>query len=591
MGAVQDLVTDRMDVWASAIRRRSTAGRGTSKKLELYGVRKLRELILELAVRGLLVQQDSVHEPASELLKQIAAEKAKLLEEGKIKKDKPLPPIDAEEMPYELPQGWEWVRIVDVGYDFGQKVPSQNFTYVDVGAIDNRLGIIQSPTILSANEAPSRARKIVKNGTIIYSTVRPYLLNIAIVQKDFDPEPIASTAFAVIHPFTNVSSDYVYRYLRSPTFVSYVEGVQTGIAYPAINDKQFFSGLLPLPPTAEQHQIVAKVDELMNLCDELEKQTEASLDAHQTLVTTLLNALTCAADQEHFTSAWQRISAHFDTLITTDDSLDQLKQTILQLAVMGKLVPQDPDDEPADVLLERMKKERKELVKQGILKNLPPLPELDSGKKSIVLPMGWSWGFIPQVVANEKYAIKRGPFGSAIRKDFFVPNGYKVYEQQHAIRDDFSLGDYYIREDKFHELRAFEVKSNDIIISCSGTVGKVAVAPSWMEPGLINQALLKLTLNERALSNDYFKILFPAYYMKTETLSELQGTAQKNMVSVETLKDEAFPLPPLAEQHRIVAKVDALMVLCDQLKARLRDAQITQLHLADALTEKALAEA
>ncbi|MGV6818763.1 MAG: restriction endonuclease subunit S [Thiotrichales bacterium] len=112
-----------------------------------------------------------------------------------------------------------------------------------------------------------------------------------------------------------------------------------------------------------------------------------------------------------------------------------------------------------------------------------------------------------------------------------MPSGYKVYEQQNAIKDDFSLGQYYITDEKFNELRSFEVRPNDIIISCSGTVGKVAIAPSWMEPGIINQALLKLSLNENALTNRYFKILFPAFYMKTETLSELQGTAQKNMVS------------------------------------------------------------
>ena len=218
-----------------------------------------------------------------------------------------------------------------------------------------------------------------------------------------------------------------------------------------------------------------------------------------------------------------------------------------------------------------------------MIKRQKPFTEIDDNERPFELPEGWEWAFIPQVVTNDTYAIKRGPFGSSIKKDFFVPSGLKVYEQQHAINDNFSLGEYYIDEKKFNELRAFEVKPNDLIISCSGTVGKVAIAPSWMEPGIINQALLKLSLNQNALINDYFKILFPAFYMKTETLSDLQGTAQKNMVSVSDLKKIPFPLPPLAEQHRIVVKVDELMALCDQLEQQQTDSNATHQTLVKTL--------
>ena len=246
--------------------------------------------------------------------------------------------------------------------------------------------------------------------------------------------------------------------------------------------------------------------------------------------------------------------------------IKKLRELILELAVRGKLVPQDPNDEPASVLLERMAAEKAQLVKEKKIKKPKALPEIVEDEEPFALPEGWAFGFMPQVVANNKYAIKRGPFGSALKKAYFVSSGKKIYEQQHAINDDFSLGHYYISDEKFEELKAFEVKPNDLIISCSGTVGKVAIAPSWMEGGVINQALLKLTLNENALTNNYFKILFLAFFMQTETLSDLQGTAQKNMVSVDILKNEPFPLPPLAEQHRIVAKVDELMALCDLLE-------------------------
>lgn len=586
--SAQQLITEHIDQWTSTIKTKNPQGRGSSKKRELYGIKKLRELILELAVRGKLVPQDPNDEPASVLLERIAAEKAQLIKDKKIKKQKLLPEITKEEKPFELPTGWEWLRLTDAGHDWGQKTPEDEFKYIDVGSINKELGIIINPKELSANEAPSRARKIVKNGTIIYSTVRPYLLNIAVINDDFYPEPIASTAFAILHPFSGLTASFIYRYLRSPAFITYVESVQTGIAYPAINDKQFFSGIVPVPPTSEQHRIVAKVDELMALCDQLEQQTESSLDAHKLLVDTMLSTLTDARDANELSDNWARLADHFDTLITTDYAVELLKQTILQLAVMGKLVPQDPNDEPASELLKRIAAEKEQLVIDKKIKKQKPLPKASEEEKSFEVPNGWVSAYIPQVVASNKYAIKRGPFGSALKKAYFVASGYKVYEQQHAINDDFYRGEYYVDESKFTELSAFSVHPNDLIISCSGTVGRVAVAPRDMQPGIINQALLKITLNERALTNQYFKILFPAFYMKTKTLNELKGTAQKNMVSVDTLKKEPFPLPSLAEQHRIVAKVDELMTLCDQLKAQLNNAQTTQLHLSDALVDRAL---
>ncbi len=201
--------------------------------------------------------------------------------------------------------------------------------------------------------------------------------------------------------------------------------------------------------------------------------------------------------------------------------IKKLRELILELAVRGKLVPQDPSDEPATVLLERVTKYKLDLVKEKKLKKQKKLPTLEeAGVSAKSLPTGWTWAFMPQVIANDDYAIKRGPFGSALKKAFFVSDGYKVYEQQHAINSDFFRGEYYVAEDKFNELIAFEVKPYDLIISCSGTVGKVAIAPENMERGIINQALLKISLNTEVLTNEYFKILFPAFFMQTETLTD-----------------------------------------------------------------------
>lgn len=251
---------------------------------------KLRQAILQEAVQGKLVPQDPTDEPASELLKRIKTEKERLIRENnKIQKEKSLPPISDEEIPYELPEGWVWCRLGGIYYNLGQKKPEKRFTYIDVSAIDKEHGIISDNfEILEPENAPSRARKIVKKGTVIYSTVRPYLLNIAIVDGDFNPMPIVSTAFAVMYPFEVVLNKYLFYYLRSKPFVEFVESKMVGMAYPAISDSQLNMGLFPLPPLNEQKRIVAKVDELMRLCDELEEQLRQSKEESERLMQAVL---------------------------------------------------------------------------------------------------------------------------------------------------------------------------------------------------------------------------------------------------------------------------------------------------------------
>jgi len=246
-------------------------------------VAKMRELVLELAVTGKLVAQDKRDDPASSLLESVEAERAKLVAARKIK-TRPVSPVEPEEQPFEVPLTWAWARLSDVGYELGQKVPDKRFTYIDVGGIDSDKGrISERVEQLEPNEAPSRARKLVIRGTVIYSTVRPYLRNIAIVDQDFDPEPIASTAFGILHPYAGINNRYLFYWLRSGPFTAYVEQGMKGMAYPAINDEKFYSGYIPLPPLAEQKQIVAKVDELMALCDRLEAQQQERETRHAAL--------------------------------------------------------------------------------------------------------------------------------------------------------------------------------------------------------------------------------------------------------------------------------------------------------------------
>lgn len=576
-----EVITNNLDLWSSALLTKSTAGRGSNGKLEAYGIKKLRELILELAVRGKLVLQDSNDEPARELLKRVAADKAKMVKEGRIRKEKDFLAIAGDEIPFNVPAGWEWVRINDVGHDWGQKTPDAKFTYIDVSAIDNSSGVISLPTLLSAADAPSRARKIVTNGTVIYSTVRPYLKNICVIEEDYSPEAIASTAFAVLHPFQGMPGKFFALYFRSPEFVKYVEKVQTGIAYPAINDKQFYGGLVPIPPLAEQHRIVAKVDELMVLCDQLEQQQTDSIAAHQTLVETLLGTLTRVESQQEFSVAWTRIASHFDTLFTTETSIDQLKQTILQLAVMGKLVPQDPNDEPASVLLKRIQAEKAKLIAEGKLKKDKPLARIEDEEKPFELPNNWKWVRLGEALNKISDGTHHSPTNTAT-------GDFKYISAKNIKPWGLDLTDVtYVTAEVHQEIYSrCDPELGDVLYIKDGATTGIGTINSLSEPFsmLSSVALLKPSLG---IKNTYLLKTMVAPLFYDEMRAGMTGVAITR-VTLSKLNDAIIPLPPLAEQQRIVARVDELMALCDALKARLADAQSTQLHLADAIVEQAV---
>ncbi|MBI4990212.1 MAG: restriction endonuclease subunit S [Rhodocyclales bacterium] len=578
-----EVITDNLDLWTSALLTKSTAGRGSNGKLEAYGIKKLRELILELAVRGKLVPQDQSDEPARELLKRVAADKAKMVKEGKIRKEKDFPAITDEEIPFNVPGGWEWARINDVGHDWGQKTPDAKFIYIDVSAIDNTAGVISSPGLLSAADAPSRARKIVTKGTVIYSTVRPYLKNICVIEEDYSPEAIASTAFAVLHPFQDMPGKFFALYFRSPEFVKYVEKVQTGIAYPAINDKQFYGGLVPIPPSAEQHRIVAKVDELMALCDQLERQQTDRLAAHQTLVETLLGTLTRVASQQEFNVAWARIANHFDTLFTTEASIDQLKQTTLQLAVMGKLVPQDPNDVPASVLLKRIQVEKAKLIAEGKIKKDKPLSPVADEDKPITQPPGWEWVRLGEIAET----IRGVTYGKSEASDVPQAN-YVPLLRGNNINQTLNFDNQvFVPKQLLND--AQYVKAGDIVIAMSSgsadLVGKAAQATEDFEGGFGAFCGVIRPVSDELHS--YFGFFFQTPLYRNRAAGHGKGIGINNLqkTALQTLE---IPLPPLDEQHRIVAKVDELIALCDALKARIQDAQTTQIHLADAIVEQAV---
>ena len=234
----------------------------------------MQKSLLQHAIEGKLVEQRAEEGTAEELFAQIQAEKQRLVAEGKLKKQKPLPEITEEEKPFDIPESWKWVRLGEVIYNPGQVKPTEKFCYIDIGSIDNehqKLGTKEN--VIEASKAPSRARKIVQFSDIIYATVRPYLHNMAIIDREFTHKPIASTGFAVMTCCKGIFNKYLFNLLLSPYFDSYANATDNakGVAYPAINDDKLYKAILPLPPLAEQKRIVARLEELLPLCDRLKK--------------------------------------------------------------------------------------------------------------------------------------------------------------------------------------------------------------------------------------------------------------------------------------------------------------------------------
>lgn len=542
---------------------------------------RLRRFILDLAVRGKLVEQDPRDEPASELLKRIQTERERLVKAGEIRKANSFQKVEADEVSFSLPAGWEWVRIRQVTSDRGQVEPNNVFTYVDVTAINKELGRVADVKVLSASDAPSRARKLVKRGDVLYSCVRPYLLNIAVVENEIVPPPIASTAFAVLNGFGLVLPKYLWIVLRSPFMVVCVEGRMRGQAYPAINDSDFAQLPLPLPPLAEQHRIVAKVDELMVLCDRLEAKQVERESRRDRLVVSSLNRLNNGEDADAFRDHARFYFNHLAHLTTKPEHIQQLRQAILNLAVRGKLVPQDLNDEPVSELLEKVAVQKGKAG--GARTGRDWVGDLTKPvDQAFYIPKGWAWTRI----ANAVERVTVGYVGSM--KQYYVEDGIPFLRSQNVRANRFREDGLINISRKFHQtISKSALAPGDVVVVRSGNVGTACVIP----PSLLEANCSDLVVVKRPTGVHPNYICF---YLNSLAATHIQaGTVgvaltHFNTKSVATMP---LPLPPLAEQQRIVAKVDELMALCDKLEAQLTTTQTESRRLLEAVLHEALAPA
>ncbi|ANS43098.1 restriction endonuclease subunit S [Serratia inhibens] len=577
--AVEKLITDHIDIWSSALQTRSTAGRGNNGKIDLYGIKKLRELILELAVRGKLVPQDPNDEPASELLKRIAAEKAELVKQGKIKKQKPLPEISEEEKPFELPKGWDVIRLGEIATKIGSGSTPRGgqSTYVSTGVPFLRSqniwndGLRLDDVVFISSEVHSQMDNSQVEEFDILLNITGASLGRCTIFPDSTGEANVNQHVTIIRLIEKEMISFLHLAIISPVIQKLIWGRQVGMAIEGLSKKTLELFEIPVPPLLEQLRIVHKARDLMSLCDQLEQQSLTSLEAHQQLVETLLEKLADSQNAAQLAENWVRISQHFDTLFTTEASIDALKQTILQLAVMGKLVQQDPNDEPASELLKRIEQEKAQLVKEGKIKKQKPLPPVSDEEKPFDLPLGWEWCRLGDCI----HLIS----GQHLKPDEYTEN--KIDGSIPYITGPAEFGDVSPIFSKYTEERRAVAESRDILITCKGAgLGKLNIADGEIAISRQLMAVRPICVNP-----DYFKLLLVSMYNYFQ--SKGVGIAIPG-ISREDVIELTIPLPPLGAQKAIVGFVSAVYGNIASLQSRLQSAQQTQLHLADALTDAAL---
>jgi type I restriction enzyme S subunit len=587
--SVEQLITAHLDIWTAAdTEKKSGRGRSSGSAGSVYGVKKLRELILELAVRGKLVPQDASDEPASELLKRIATEKANLIAEGKIKKSKPLAEITDDEKPFELPINWKWAKLGLIGYTQTGATPSKsNPEYFGSDIPFIKPGDIYPNYIEYSNEglsfygAEKSGRIATSNSLLMVCIGTIGKCNLVQTDCSFNQQINSVTPYIF-------NSNFLLAVCRSVYFNAEAWNRSSSTTIAILNKGNWEEIYIPIPPLAEQHRIVAKVDELMALCDQLENQHNNAAEAHEKLVTHLLGTLTQSQNAEDFNTNWQRISEHFDTLFTTEASIDALKQTLLQLAVIGKLVPQDHNDEPASELLKRIQAEKAKLIAEGKIKKDKPLAEITEEEKPFELPVGWEWARLSELIAGMDSGWSPACLEnkSPSDNDWGVLKTTAVQIMQYLEQENKEL------PDKLTPRPEAEAKVGDILFTRAGPINRVAISclvEATRKKLMISDKIIRFHPIETGIDGHFLVLCLNTGATASYLEKAKSGMAASQVnISQEKLRSAPIPLPPLKIQKLIVSKVVEMTAICDHLKGRLTESNELQQKLADTLVEQAI---
>ena len=547
---------------------------------------RLRRLVLDLAVRGKLLEQDPNDEPAAELLKRIAAEKTRLVKAGEIKKPRTFAALAPDELATPLPEGWVWSQITHLGVINPRNDAPTDYmaSFVPMPMIFAEYGVL--------NEHEPRVwRSIMKGythfaeGDVGLAKITPCFENgkSTVFRNLTGSIGSGTTELHIVRPLL-INPEYILLFLKSPNFIETGKSKMTGTAgQKRVPLDYFASSPFPLPPLAEQHRIVAKVDELMALCDQLEAAQAERETTRERLATVSLARLN-EPDPETFRDDARFALDALPDLTKRPDQIQQLRQTILNLAVRGKLVEQDPNDEPAEELLRRIAAERKNLVAQKTIRREKPLPPINAGELPFNVPSGWKWARIGDTVLFTQY----GTSTKAYHSDQGVPvlamgniqDGSVIWQNEKKIPNTSE------------ELPALYLKQFDLLYNRTNSielVGKTGIYLGKDDCRTFASYLIRLRVSQKNFSPHYLNLTMNTpVFRETQIVPLIKKETGQANVNGTALKHMLVPVPPLAEQQRIVVKVDELMALCDELEASLTTGEKTRSRLLDALLAEAI---
>lgn len=483
---------------------------------------QLRASILQQAMEGKLVKQDPNDEPASVLLEKIAEEKARLIREKKIKRTKKLPEITDDEKPFAIPDSWEWAYLSDVANI--TKLAGFEYTkYIKPNLKDNGIPLFKAKNIHNGEInyqfenfiTEEQSDNLIRSQLNKKCLLTPYvgsIGNVAIFPGTFKAHLGSNVGKIELLGFNKLSllEEFVMEYLKSPQGYIQLTKHLKSTAQPSISITALREVILPIPPLVEQKRIVAKIDQLMPLVDEY---AEA-----------------------------------YDKLKKLDDGFnDKFKQSLLQYAMEGKLVKQDPNDEPASVLLEKITEEKARLIKEKKIKRTKQLPEITDDEKPFEIPDSWEW-----VRMSDVLDVRDGTHDSPK----YIDNGIPLITSKNISNGylDFSNVKYISQEDADKINERSSVDDNDIIFAMIGTIGNPIIIKKDREFAIKNVALLK-HFSERV----YMPFILQYMWVLQAQFNENASGAVQKFVSLKKIRQSLIPLPPLAEQKRIVAKLDQLM--------------------------------
>lgn len=532
-------------------------------------VKKLREYILSLAVRGKLVEQDKNDESAHMLLDRIKEEKDRLIKEKKIKKEKPLPEINVCEITHELPKGWVWIRLGELGNIFnGNSINAklkeskysnikEGYNYIATKDIDLQSKIINYENGIKIPYDEEKFRIAHKGAILICAEGGSAGKKIGLVDEDI----CFGNKLLAIELFYKTNSKYLFYVYQSPDFFEKFSSLMTGIIG-GISSKNFKEILVPLPPLKEQKRIVEKVDYLMSFCDKLEKQLEIKVKYGSLSTKSILNNISNCRTYDELKESLVFIIDNFKDLTLTDGAIDELKNAILSLAVKGKLVPQYKTDESASELLVRIKEEKNRLVKEKIIKKEKSFQEIREDEISYELPKGWDKSKLGCIAFITKLAGFEYTKYIQLKDEGEVP----VLRAQNIrmVNIDKSNLKYIDYQTSLDLPRSALTKKCLVMTFIGAGIGDVSLFDEdiryHLAPNVAKIELYTSDIDERYL---LYYLISPIG--RREIFKHLKATAQPSL-SMQTIRDANIILPPLNEQKRIVEKVDKLMKVCNELE-------------------------